>query len=65
MAKKCRCPICGSNNADSNHARRSYLRAKITRDERGLDADGLSKKQTRKLRRLREKREWKNNSEES
>lgn len=66
MAKKyrmgrgtCRCPMCGKKDSDSNNVRRGYTECRIGRDEHGRDWNGLSKKQTRKLRRLREKRNWK------
>jgi hypothetical protein len=56
----CRCPICGRKDAGNNHVRKGYIMAGIGRDECGFDWNRLSKKATRKLRRTREKREWRN-----
>ena len=57
----CRCPMCGKKDADSNNARRGYTECGIGRDEHGRDWNGLSKQQTRKLRRTRENRDWRKN----
>lgn len=54
----CRCLMCGQKNADSNKNRQSYFRAKIGRDEDGWYYGAYSKKALRKMRRTREKREW-------
>lgn len=56
MGIKCRCPICGRNDPDSNRSRKSYINAGLGYDERG---PLLPKKVGRKLRRKREKIFWK------
>jgi len=52
----CRCYICGKKNANSNQVRNSYVRVGICRDEDGFFSGRMSKKESRKLRRTREKR---------
>lgn len=57
---KCRCYICGRNNASrKNKGKSSYIRCKVFRDERNLPVDAKGKRQERRLRRCREKRMWK------
>lgn len=58
----CRCPICGKKDADSNNNRQGYIRVGIVKDEHGKIVDRLTKKESRKLRRTREKRDWKRNN---
>lgn len=57
--KKCGCLMCARAHADGNKNRRSYFRVKITRDEDGWFYGAANKKHSRKMRRTREKREWK------
>lgn len=57
----CRCPMCGKKAADTNQNRQSYFSVNIGSDEHGKYWGGYTKKQTRKLRRTREKRNWKGN----
>ena len=54
----CRCPICGGKNADSNHNRSAYSRAGLHKDEHGHIIGARDKAHSRRLLRLREKREW-------
>lgn len=54
----CRCPMCGVKNAGKKN-RSAYLRAHIGKDEHGYDWNRLTKRETRKLLRTREKRVWK------
>lgn len=54
----CRCPMCGRNDADTNRVGRSYREVHIGKDEYGHDFNGLNKKETRKLRRVREARQF-------
>lgn len=56
----CRCPMCGRKNADSNKVRNSYLRVGLAKDESGTIYGAKNKKNSRKLRRVREKRLWMN-----
>ena len=63
MAAKCRCYICGAKNAGSNRCRRSYVAIGLARDENGRFEGAVSKKHSRKLRRVREERNWQNEFE--
>lgn len=54
----CRCPICHRNDAGSNRQRKSYVSVGIAKDEYGFNDSGLTKEETRRLRRTREKRNW-------
>ena len=56
----CRCPMCGEKNAGQAIERRGYARVNIGCDEHGRDWNGLSKRQTRKLRRSRERHVFRN-----
>lgn len=58
MSGTCRCPMCGMKNAGKKN-RKHYLRCGIGKDEHGYHYDRLTKRQTRKLLRTREKRDWK------
>ena len=56
----CRCPICGQNNAGDNHIRNSYLRVGLIMDEQGFFIGSSDKKDSRKLRRTRERNIFQN-----
>lgn len=53
----CRCALCGRKNANSNHVRNQYLKAGLRYDEykSGLL---MTKQQTHKILRKREKEVW-------
>jgi hypothetical protein len=59
--RKCHCGMCGVTRADSNRDRVGYLRVRIYQWEDGMNVDGLTKRETRGLRRTREKRIWRQN----
>lgn len=58
---KCRCDMCGGKNAGKKNVN-SYWRAGLRKDENHA-GNQKRKKQHRKLRRLREKSQWKNEKE--
>lgn len=58
MTTKCRCFICGRKDAGNNHIRNAYIRAGLAKDESGKFLGVKGRKHSRKVLRLREKREW-------
>jgi len=58
--RTCRCLICSRNECGTNRQRKSYIAAGIVRDEDGMYYGAFSKKNSHKVRRLREKLAWKN-----
>lgn len=57
----CRCPICGKKNAGRAGARSfaGFAAGAGWRDEHGRSPEAYTRKQERKLRRVREGRAWK------
>ena len=62
--KKCGCLMCGNKkNADGNNNRQSYFAADIVRDEDGWYYGASGKKHSHKMRRIREKRQWRSEND--